>query len=547
MEESSHYNNWPTDKGFDPEYEQREPVELAVTGTIPTYAAGVLYRTGPGKSHIKAENGETLRISHWFDGFSQNHRFQIVADDLNASSRVFYNSRFSTDVLIQNAIETGSLKGLGFAQGRDPCQSVLGKVQSEFIPQPTPSSKNVGVTLSINFPGLDRNNSNESNSRWSNPQGVRTLYAKTDYNAFQKIDPDTLEPLGLASQEDLHPELKGQVAASHARSDPTTGDVFNFNLTLGSTCTYRVFKVSAATGETTILATFAAMPAYLHSLLITKDHVILCIWNAHLDPRKMAESFMHAILPTDPTQPALWYVIDRKGDNGLIATYESPAFFCFHTINAWLETSEEDASQFDIVADLVRADNTNLIHTLYYKNLISSLDTAKSFQNNRDESLRTSVTRFRLPSVPRTPSADIKKATLEWSVCKTLSPELPTMNPTKSTQKHRYAYAVTLRGEATLTDGIMKLDCDTQQASLWACHGHSPGEPIFVADPEGANEDDGVLLSVVLDGTRGKSYLLCLDARNLSELGRANVDGAVAFGFHGQHVPAAGGMPTGDY
>ncbi|CAG7967901.1 unnamed protein product [Penicillium salamii] len=547
MEESNHYNNWPTDKGFNPEYEQREPVELAVTGTIPTYAAGVLYRTGPGKSHIKAENGETLRISHWFDGFSQNHRFQIVADDLNASSRVFYNSRFSTDVLIQNAIETGSLKGLGFAQGRDPCQSVLGKVQSEFIPQPTPSSKNVGVTLSINFPGLDRNNSNESNSRWSNPQGVRTLYAKTDYNAFQKIDPDTLEPLGLASQEDLHPELKGQVAASHARSDPTTGDVFNFNLTLGSTCTYRVFKVSAATGETIILATFAAMPAYLHSLLITKDHVILCIWNAHLDPRKMAESFMHAILPTDPTQPALWYVIDRKGDNGLIATYESPAFFCFHTINAWLETSEEDASQFDIVADLVRADNTNLIHTLYYKNLISSLDTAKSFQNNKDKSLRTSVTRFRLPSVPRTPSADIKRATLEWSVCKTLSPELPTMNPTKSTQKHRYAYAVTLRGEATLTDGIMKLDCDTQQASLWACHGHSPGEPIFVADPEGANEDDGVLLSVVLDGTRGKSYLLCLDARNLSELGRANVDGAVAFGFHGQHVPAAGGMPTGDY
>ncbi|CAG8011511.1 unnamed protein product [Penicillium salamii] len=547
MEELSHWNDWPTNKGFDPEYEQREPVELAVTGTIPAYTAGVLYRTGPGKSHIKADNGETLNISHWFDGFTQNHRFQIVADDLNGSSRVFYNSRFSTDDLIQKVIETGSLKGLGFAEGRDPCQSVLGKVQSEFIPQPTPSSKNVGVTLSINFPGLDNKDKNDSNSRWNNPQGVRTLYAKTDYNAFQKIDPETLEPLGLASQLDLHPELKGPVTASHARSDPTTGDVFNYNLTLGPTCTYRVFKVSAATGETTILATFDAQPAYLHSLLITEDHVILCIWNAHLDPRKMAESFMHAILPTDPTQPALWYVIDRKGDNGLIATYESPAFFCFHTINAWIEPSKKDASQIDIVADLVRADNTDLIHSLYYNNLISSLDTAKSFQNNRNESIKTSITRFRLPSVPRTPSTDVKKATLEWSDLKFLSPELPTINPAKGTRKHRYVYAVTMRGMGTLTDGIMKLDCDTREGHVWISCGDSPGEPIFVADPEGTNEDDGVLLSVVLDGNRGKSYLLCLDARNLTALGRANIDGAVGLGFHGQHVPAAVGMPTGDY
>ncbi|CAG7984978.1 unnamed protein product [Penicillium olsonii] len=547
MEPPSHYNNWPTDKGFDPEYEQREPIDLVVTGTIPAYAAGVLYRTGPGKSHVKAENGETLRITHWFDGFTQNHRFQILApDDRHTSTRVLYNSRFSTDDLIQNVIKMGSLKGLGFAEGRDPCKSVLGKAQSEFIPQPTPSSKNIGVTLSINFPGLDYKDERESSLRRRDVQ-EQTLYAKTDYNAFQKVDPETLEPLGLASQEDLHPELSGQVSASHARSDPETGDVFNFNLTIGRTCTYRVFKVSAATGETTILATFAATPAYLHSLLITKDHVILCIWNAHLDPRSMAESFMKAILPTDPSQPAVWYVIDRKGDNGLIATYESPAFFCFHTINAWLEPSEDDASQMDIVADLVRADNTRLIHTLYYENLISSLDTAKKFQENKDDSLRTSIARFRLPSVPQTPSTDVKKASLEWSICKPLSPELPIINPTKVTQKHRYVYAVTFRGEATLTDGIMKLDCETQQVSLWACHGQSPGEPIFVADPDGIDEDDGVLLSVVLDGMHDKSYLLCLDARNLSELGRANVDGAVGFGFHGQHVSAVGGMPTGDY
>ncbi|KAJ5328047.1 hypothetical protein N7452_008437 [Penicillium brevicompactum] len=549
MELPTHYNDWPTDKGYDPEYEQREPVELPVTGKIPAYAAGIVYRTGPGKSQVNADNGEILRLSHWFDGFSQTHRFEILApDDTHPSPRVFYNSRFSTDDLIQSAIKTGTLDGVGFGQKRDPCKSILGKAQSEYVPKPTPSSKNIGVTLSINFPGLDKGekDSVESTSRWNNSQGVRTLYAKTDYNALKKIDPVTLEPIGLASQADLHPELSGQLSASHSRSDPITGDMFNFNLTLGPACTYRVFQVSAATGETTILATFSATPAYLHSLLITQDHVILCVWNAHVNPLGMTGSFLDAILPTDPNQPAVWYVIDRKGGQGLIATYESPAFFCFHTINAWLEPSE-NGSQMDIVADVVRSDNCDLIKTLYYENLISSLDTAKEFQKNRDDSLRTSITRFRLPCVPQTPCGNVKKATVEWSACNSLSPELPTLNPNKGTSKHRYVYAVTFRGESTLIDGIMKLDCDTQEVRLWAFHGHSPGEAIFVADPEGSNEDDGVLLSVVLDGICGKSYLLCLDARDLSELGRASVDGVVGFGFHGQHVPADGGIPTGDY
>lgn len=60
-------------------------------------------------------------------------------------------------------------------------------------------------------------------------------------------------------------------------------------------------------------------------------------------------------------------------------------------------------------------------------------------------------------------------------------------------------------------------------------------------DPAGRAEDDGVLLSVVLDGDRGKSYLLCLDARDMTEVGRAEVDGVVGFGFHGEHVPHQGG------
>lgn len=522
-------------------------MELQVTGKIPAYAAGTLYRTGPGKSQLQTEEGQTFHLSHWFDGLSQTHRFQIIDSGESEPTRVLYNSRFSTDELIEYVRKTGSLARLGFGQKRDPCKSIFNKVQSEFSPPTGPSGMNIGVTLSVNMPGLDPQPEGESTERWGASQGIRTLYAKTDYNGFKKLDPETLEPIGLATQESLHPELTGPLAASHARSDPKTGDMFNFNLELGRTCTYRVFGVSASTGKTTIFAAFPGTPAYLHSLLITEDYVLLCVWNSHINPLVLKEkSFMDSIIPTDPSQPATWYVVDRKHGKGLVATYESPAFFCFHTINAWQEPSKEDPTKTDIVADLVRMDSTDFITSLYYDNLISSRPSAKEYTAHRKNSLRSTITRFRLPALPSSPSSDILKATVEWSAGKSLSPELPTMNPTRVTEKYRYVYATTFRGEATLADGIMKFDCESQESRLWSRHGHSTGEPIFVANPEGVSEDDGVLLSVVLDGLSGNSYLLCLDARDLTELGRANVKGPVGFGFHGQHVPTMG-MPTGDY
>lgn len=486
-------------------------------------------------------------MSHWFDGFTQTHRFQILApSDTSVSTRVFYNSRFSTDTLIEYVRKVGSNATFGFGQKRDPCKTLFNKTQAEFEAPEGPAGTNVGVTLSVNMPGLDTP-SDSLNQRWDSSKGIQNLYAKTDYNIFKKLDPETLEPIGLASQADLHPDLSGRLAASHARSDPMTGDVFNYNLSFGQTCTYRVFRVCASTGETSILAAFAGIPAYIHSFLITEDYVVLCVWNAHVDIQTVAtKSFKESIKPTDPSQPATWYVIDRRHDKGLVATYESSAFFSFHTINAWQEPSRDDPMKIDIVADLVRVATSNYLDYVLYENLKSSSPSAKKFAEQRGHDTKSTITRFRLPSLPPSSSSNILKASVEWSACSDLSPELPTMNPKYVTRRHRYAYAITNRGESAPSDGLVKFDCDTQETRLWVDHGHCPSEPIFVPDPNGVNEDDGVLLSVVLDCFEGYSYLLCLDARNLAELGRANVKGAVGFGFHGQHVPTMG-VPTGDY
>jgi carotenoid cleavage dioxygenase-like enzyme len=85
-------------------------------------------------------------------------------------------------------------------------------------------------------------------------------------------------------------------------------------------------------------------------------------------------------------------------------------------------------------------------------------------------------------------------------------------------------------------DRIVKVDVEARTSSTWSEAGCFPGEPVFVAAPGREREDSGVLLSVVLNGERGNSFLLVLDAATLQEIARAEVPHHIPFGFHGQYV-----------
>jgi torulene dioxygenase len=115
------------------------------------------------------------------------------------------------------------------------------------------------------------------------------------------------------------------------------------------------------------------------------------------------------------------------------------------------------------------------------------------------------------------------------------SMELPTINPHYLTKRHRFSYGCSDRLKSSFMDGLVKFDNVTKESIFWEEKGHTPGEAIFVADPNGMAEDDGVLLSVVLDGYVDRSYLLVLDARELKEVGRAEMLGPMSFGFHGAY------------
>ena len=116
--------------------------------------------------------------------------------------------------------------------------------------------------------------------------------------------------------------------------------------------------------------------------------------------------------------------------------------------------------------------------------------------------------------------------------------ELPRINyGAHNEQPYRFVWG-NGTGPGGWLERIAKVDTETGHTISWSAPGCYPGEPVFVAEPGGEDEDDGVLLSVVLDAEAERSVLLVLDASDLSELARAEVPHHIPFGFHGQFARA---------
>ena len=67
-----------------------------------------------------------------------------------------------------------------------------------------------------------------------------------------------------------------------------------------------------------------------------------------------------------------------------------------------------------------------------------------------------------------------------------------------------------------------------------------PGEAVFIPRPGGTDEDDGVVVSLVLESDESKPhYLLVVDAKNMKEIARAKFPRTceIPTTIHGIFVP----------
>jgi carotenoid cleavage dioxygenase-like enzyme len=102
---------------------------------------------------------------------------------------------------------------------------------------------------------------------------------------------------------------------------------------------------------------------------------------------------------------------------------------------------------------------------------------------------------------------------------------------------YQYIYGVSInrKNPFSFYNQMVKIDLKNAGDTIWYEDGSYPGEPVFISRPGKQQEDDGVILSVVLNEKAGNSYLLVLDAQSFTEIARAEIPHPILFGYHGEY------------
>lgn len=105
----------------------------------------------------------------------------------------------------------------------------------------------------------------------------------------------------------------------------------------------------------------------------------------------------------------------------------------------------------------------------------------------------------------------------------------------RSCKSYNFVYGLGLKEtqDIEVNNQLVKIGINSGDVKVWYHKGMYPSEPLFVETPGGSSEDDGIILSVVLDLQKQSSFLLLLNASDLTEIARAYAPVHLPIGLHG--------------
>jgi carotenoid cleavage dioxygenase-like enzyme len=413
---------------------------------------------------------------HWFDGQAMLHRFGFGDGAVSYASRFLRTKAFA-------AAERGEIRYSEFAT--DPCRTLFGRAMAMFSPK---LSDNCNVNLA---------------------QLGERFIAMTETPLPVEFDAETLQSAGVAY------EVPGLLTTAHPHLDRETGGMLNYAAKLGPRSQYRFYLLEPDAEEPRVIAALRAdQPAYMHSFGLSARYIVLAEFPFTVNPLRLASTRRPYIenYRWRPERGTRITLIDRESGDP-IGPFITDPFFAFHHVNAY-----DDPERGEVVIDMTVYPDPSLIEDLY-------LDRLRSGRGVQPASLR----RVRIRPAEQA---------IEWETMLDDDLELARINYGRCNERpYRYVWGVGV-GESGWLERIVRGDLERQTTSAWSEAGCYPGEPVFVARPGAVDEDEGVLLSVVLDSRSERSFLLALDAGDLSELARAEAPHHIPFGFHGQFATA---------
>jgi carotenoid cleavage dioxygenase-like enzyme len=412
---------------------------------------------------------------HWFDGDGMLHAVHIE------DGRVFYRNRWiKTEALARETAEGAALwSGVMEPVAKNPKSA-----------WPYKDTANTDVLF-------------------HNGSLLATWYM---CGAPYDIDPRSLETRGAAS---FGGKRSFNVSA-HAKVDPRTGELLFFNY--GVRPPFMTYGVVGADGALKHhIPIELPGPRLPHDMAITERYSILMDLPIHLDERALRAGRWQTQYRRDV--PARFGVIPRFGAPSDVRWFEAESCYIYHSINAWEEGDE-------IVMVGCRVDD------------------ALPAPNPEDGAYASMMAILRVKAKLHRWRFDLATGETREETLDDRNTEFPSMSRARLGRPTRYSYNVSMDSKRTLLfDGVVKYDTDTGASESHAFGpgrfgSESPFAPRAGASASSA-EDDGYVLSFVHDEAAGKSELVILDARALSNgpVARVVLPQRVPLGFHACWVP----------
>ena len=450
-----------------------------IEGEIPPELTGTLFRNGPGLLDIGGRP-----VHHPFDGDGMISSFTFQ------NGKAYFRNRYVRTEAYVAEQEEGKILYRGVFGTQKP-----------------------GGWLNNAFDFRLKNIANTNVIYWGDKLLVLWEAAEP-----HRLNPKTLETIGIDYLDGIL--QSGDSFAAHPWIDPSckldngAPCLVNFSIEPGLSSKITLFEFNP---DGKLLRRHShSVPgfSFIHDFAITPNYAIFCQNPVSFNPLPFLFGFRGAgeCVEFQPNKPTKIILIPRNPDNKEVKILEVNSGFIFHHANAF---EIEDKIYLDSIA---YASLPQVQPDTNYKEVdFNKLDPGQLW-------------RF---------SIDLDRETVNQELLESRCCEFPTLHPDKVGRDYRYLFigaAHNDTGANAPLQGILKLDLQTGKRELhsFASSGYV-SEPVFVAKPNGTEEDEGWILTLVYDGSKHRSDLVILDGENIqgNPVARLHLQHHIPYGLHG--------------
>lgn len=470
-------NEVPPSPGASPWDSQPQEFDYPVgriEGRIPEGLDGVLYRIGPGRLDVGGHS-----LGHIFDGDGMVSRF-----DINPRG-VHYRNRYVRTKSYRRSLQNPQ-PGKGFGT-----QRVGGALANALRFPDNVANTNV----------LIHNNA---------------LYTLWEGGPPHRLDLETLHTEG---PERFAGALKRLGAFSaHPKTDPQTGEVFNFGLDFFPRPLLRCYRLTDGGRLQTVGTVAIPKLGFVHDFALTEQHLVFVLGPLVVKrpiPVALGLQPFGDALSYEPQLGTTIVLLPRRG--GAPTRIEHDPLFHFHVTNAY---EAGPATIIEMVAHTPGGGwaewNAHL----------------KDYRGQAGPAFAGTLTRL----VVNRGTGKVTCETLNELGC-----EFPQLDQRRATRRHRFTYLAEASQPGGNPDSIATVDHRSGAHDRYVTDSdNTVCEPLFAPDSRATTEGQGWLLSVEHQPARQRSRLVILRADKPSDgpVAAAVLDHHIPMTFHGAYLPA---------